>query len=164
MKSGDVVKILGYKAFNKDFTNRYGFKFEVGKIYSALGTIKWGQRGNGFHMCTNFEDCFRYYDSDNSIIAEVIGFGKTLKNDDEYYGYYDMYVCEYLKVVRVIPREEIIMMAKELPEDRLDHLICTMNLTEEETNEILAINRGNQKIKKAIDYYHYGKKNAYWSD
>ena len=147
MKSGDVVKILGYKAFNKDFTNRYGFKFEVGKTYSALGTIKWGQRGNGFHMCTNFEDCFRYYDSDNSIIAEVIGFGKTLKNDDEYYGYYDMYVSEYLEVIRVIPREEIIKMRLETSIDRQNRFIRNYNLTEEE-KELFYIEDGGMNNER----------------
>ena len=48
-------------------------------------------------MCSNIEDCFRYVCADKSIIAEVIGFGDIQKYDDEYYGYFDMYVCEYLR-------------------------------------------------------------------
>ena len=32
--------IEGYKCFNADFTNQYGKKFEVGKIYTATGKIK----------------------------------------------------------------------------------------------------------------------------
>ena len=106
--------VIGYKGFNKDFTNRYGNKFEIGKVYHADGEIKWGNNGNGFHLCTNIEDCFRYVDSDTSVITEVIGFGKMKEYDDEYYGYYDMYVCENLRIVRVISREEIISMMLHL--------------------------------------------------
>ena len=31
-----MKEVVGYKAFNKDLTNRYGKKFEIGKIYIAL--------------------------------------------------------------------------------------------------------------------------------
>ena len=33
------MEIKGYKAFNKDMTNMYGKKFEVGKTYSVNGKI-----------------------------------------------------------------------------------------------------------------------------
>ena len=124
--------IIGYKALNKDFTNRYGIRYEIGTIYQVSGEIKWGNNGNGFHLCTHIEDCYRYVNSDNSIMTEVIGFGKLLEYDDEYYGYYDMYVCENLKVVRVIPREEIISMMLNANSYRKDRFIRDFNLTEEE--------------------------------
>ena len=47
--------IKGYKCFNKGLINRYGKKFEVGKIYHQDGDIKFGINGNGFHMCSNLE-------------------------------------------------------------------------------------------------------------
>ena len=124
--------VIGFKAFNKDFTNRYGDKFEVGETYHAQGEIKWGNNGNGFHLCSNLEDCFRYFDSNDSIIAEVIGYGNIQKYDDEYYGYFDMYVCEYLRVIRVISREEIIEMMLHTYKDRRDRFIRDFNLTSDE--------------------------------
>ena len=141
------MKVLGYKAFNQDFTNRYGKHFEVGEIYRIKGPISWGKYGNGFHFCTNLEDCFRYYDPDTSIIAEVKGFGKLVKNDDEYYGYYDMYVSEYLEVIRVIPREEIIKMMLETSIDRQNRFIRNYNLTEEE-KELFYIEDGGMNNER----------------
>ena len=85
------------------------------------------------------------------------------KYDDEYYGYFDMYVCENIYVIRVISRKEIIEMAKSLYEERLCKFISTFNLTDEEANEIEKISKEKQKVLKAIDYYHNGNKNAYRS-
>ena len=68
--------VIGYKGFNKDFTNRYGDKFEIGKIYHADSEIKWGNKGNGFHLCTNIEDCFRYVDPNNLLMTELLGLAK----------------------------------------------------------------------------------------
>ena len=52
--------------------------------------------------------------------------------DDEYYGYYDMYVCENLRIVRVISREEIISMMLNTYDLRKERFIRDFNLTEEE--------------------------------
>ena len=136
--------VIGYKGFNKDFTNRYGNKFEIGKVYHADGEIKWGNNGNGFHLCTNIEDCFRYVDPDTSVITEVIGFGKMKEYDDEYYGYYDMYVCENLRIVRVISREEIISMMLNTYVDRRNRFIRDFNLTEEELKLFEGVERHGQ--------------------
>ena len=136
--------VIGYKGFNKDFTNRYGNKFEIGKVYHADGEIKWGNNGNGFHLCTNVEDCFRYVDPDTSVITEVIGFGKMKEYDDEYYGYYDMYVCENLRIVRVISREEIISMMLYTYADRRNRFIRDYNLTEAELKLFEGVERYGQ--------------------
>ena len=42
-----------------------------------------GNNGNGFHMCLNFEDTFRYIE--NPILCEVTGYG-TISDEfsDEY--------------------------------------------------------------------------------
>ena len=66
--------IKGYKAFNSDKTNRYGFPFESGNTYSVDGEIKFGNEGNGYHLCTSTSDVFRYVDADsvdNYVIAEA---------------------------------------------------------------------------------------------
>ena len=158
-----ILFVIGYKVFNGNFTNRAGFKFKVGETYHIKGTLKWGNQGNGFHLCTNFEDCFKYISTNNFILTEVMGFGKLIKYDDEYYGYFDMYVCENIYVIRVISRKEIIEMAKSLYEERLCKYISTFNLTDEEVNEIEKVSKEKQKVLKAIDYYHNGNKNAYRS-
>ncbi len=128
----------------KDFTNRYGDKFEIGKIYHADGEVKWGNKGNGFHLCTNIEDCFRYVDPNNLLMTEVIGFGKMRKYDDEYYGYYDMYVCEYMRIIREISREEIIDMMLHTYLDRRNRFIRDFNLTEEELKLFEGVERYGQ--------------------
>ena len=55
--------MLGYKCFNENLTNRYNTKFEIGKIYHVNGNIKFGNNGNGFHICKNLEDTLRYFNS-----------------------------------------------------------------------------------------------------
>ena len=109
----DVINlfVIGYKAFNKDFTNRYGDKFKIGKIYHADGEIKWGNNGNGFHLCKHIEDCFRYVNPNDSIMTEVIGFGDVKKYDvdvfvmgDDWKGKFD-FLKDYCEVV-YLPRTE----------------------------------------------------------
>ena len=83
--------MIGYKCFNEDLTNRYGAEFKVGKTYHVSGNIKFGNDGNGFHMCKNMEDTLRYFDAFNGNvrICLVYGFGKSNKYNDEYNGFYD---------------------------------------------------------------------------
>ena len=65
-------------------------------------------------------------------MTEVIGFGNMKKYDDEYYGYYDMYVCECMRIIRVISREEIINMMLNTYTERRNRFIRDFNLTLEE--------------------------------
>ena len=62
------MEIIGYKCFNKDLLNRYGKKFRLGKIYITEGSIKFGNSGNGFHLCKNMENTFRYFDAMNENV------------------------------------------------------------------------------------------------
>lgn len=124
--------IKGYKAFNTDITNRYGKKFELGKVYHADGKISWGTEGNGFHFCTNLEDCFRYFDSERCVMTEIIGYGKMKKYDDEYYDYYDMYVSEYIKIIKLLTREEIINEMLLVNKNRQNRFFRDFKLTNEE--------------------------------
>ena len=107
--------IVGYKCFNKGLINKYGIVFEVGKCYHVDGEIKFGDKGNGFHMCLNLEDTLRYFDGFNEEIeiCEVYGFGKVREFFDDYNEYYNLYSCEYLLVLRVLDREEIIKIMLE---------------------------------------------------
>ncbi|MBQ9011176.1 MAG: hypothetical protein IJ093_00815, partial [Bacilli bacterium] len=125
--------IEGYKAYNKDFTDKYGNKHFAGEKLHIEGEVKVGPfNGNGFHLCKKFEDTFRYV-PDECILCEVIGFGK-ISNEyiDYYYDYDGIYACSDLYIKRVVPREEIVEMAKQLPDYRLERLIQTYSMTDEE--------------------------------
>ena len=50
------MEVIGYKCFNEDLTNSYGKKFAIGQIYITTGALKFGNNGNGFHLCKNIED------------------------------------------------------------------------------------------------------------
>lgn len=146
--------VFGYKCFNKDLTNRYGFKFEVGKTYSVVGEIKFGVNGNGFHMCKNIEDTFRYYDAMESEVSvcEVIGLGKFVSLCDEYNGYYDMYSVKMIKIVRLLSREEIIKMILGFSEERVIRFIQLYGLT---SSEIILFKEKFKKYRRVMDYIAY---------
>ena len=81
------MMIMGYKAFDSKTNNRYGMHFEESKVYKVDGDIKFGNHGNGYHMCSRLEDTLRYVDmNDDFVIAEVIGFGDMVLSEDEYNG------------------------------------------------------------------------------
>lgn len=157
----DKNYIEGYKVFTSDFKAMGNIKFSVGMHKHIEGKIKAGPvDGNGFHLCINFEDTFRYAD-ENPILCEVIGYG-TISDEyvDNYNEYDGIYACSDLYVKRVVPREEIIEMAKTLPQYKLERLITTYNMTDEEIEKIEKTNK-IKRIKQYIDYYHRNNKNAF---
>lgn len=155
--------IEGYKAFDSDFKSLNDIKFKVGDHKHIDGKIKAGPvGGHGFHLCKNFEDTFRFA-GDNPILCEVIGFGTISDEYIDYYNEYDgIYACSDIIIKRIVPREEVIEMAKNLTGWRLERLIMTYRMTDEEV-EILENNLSpyNDKIKKHIDYYHRNNKDAF---
>lgn len=156
--------IEGYKAFDSNFTALNNTKFKPHEHKHIDGIIKAGPiNGHGFHLCTNFEDTFRFV-GDNPILCEVIGFG-TISTEylDEYNGYYGIYACSDIYIKRIITREEIIKMASDLNEDRLFRLIQTYKMTDDEIKTINVINKNAKRlrIQKTIDYYHNKNKDAY---
>lgn len=155
------MEIKGYKCFNKDLTNRYGTKFSVGKIYVAPGIIKFGNNGNGFHICKNMEDTFRYFDTTNFTVCEVIGSGNMSKKTDEYYGYYDMYCVEKMKIIKELSRKEIIDIGLNLNEIRIKRFLSTLILTEEEIELFKNKYKGKRDVINTISYYQEGNKNIY---
>ena len=152
--------IKGYKSFKQGLITNGDIKFEVGVPMHSNGEIKAGPiGGNGFHMCLNFEDTFRFIE--NPILCEVTGY-RTISKEyiDDYNGYYGIYACSDMIVNRIIPREEIIEMAKSLYEERLIRFIMTYKMTEKETDELLTINPSKRLIKH-IEYYQKGNTNAF---
>lgn len=153
--------IKGFKILNEDFTNRYGFKFELEKIYTIEGKVTWGTRGNGFHFCKNLEDTFRYFDAINFKvqIADVSGAGDIITVNDEYYGYYDMYACSNIKINNFLKREEIINYLYKLLEydiinrDRIIRFLSGYKLNDYEINKVLSL----IKIKDKYNFDTYEK-------
>lgn len=155
--------ILGYKCFNKDLTNRYGQRFEVGKTYHITGNITFGNTGNGFHICSNLEDTLRYFDTFNEevCICEVKGTGTNIVYNDEYNGYYDMYAVESLTIIRILNREEIINIGLNLNQIRVFRFIQGYKLTKEEINLFKNKFINYSSVLKAIAYYQEGDTNIY---
>ena len=145
--------VEGYKCFNEGLINRYCFSFEVDKEYHIDGDIKY--QSNGFHMCKNLEDTLRYFDTfnENVDIAKVVGYGEVYTYDDEYNGFYDMYATEYIKLLQVLSRKEIINYALNLPEEQVKRFISLYKLN---NDEILLFNEKFNKfndVLMAIEYY-----------
>ncbi len=147
--------VEGFKCFDKGLINRYGTKFEIGVSYHANGNIQFGNRGNGFHMCKNMEDTFRYFDADTKEVdvCSCIGWGNIHKIDDEYYGYYDMYSCEYIKLIKLYKRKEIIEHMLKQSDRQVARFISLYKLTIDEIREIEDLYKDNDKIIRTINYY-----------
>ena len=150
----------GYKGFNGNKTNRYGYTFEEGKTYKIDGDISFGNEGNGFHMCTSLSDVFRYFD-DDIVVARVIGYGNTVCYNDEYNGYYEMYAVSNLYITKFLTREEIVDKMLKCSDIDTLKFISTYVLNEEEKKLFLQKYNQDIKMKKYILYYQYGYKNIF---
>lgn len=155
--------MIGYKCFYSGLINRYGIRFDIGKTYYTNGEIKYGNKGNGFHMCSNLEDTLRYFDAfyDYVDICLVEGYGKTDCFEDEYNGYYDMYACEYLRIIKVLTREEIIDYALNLNEMRVKRFISQFKLNKEEIELFKNKFSKYPDVLNCIAYYQENKKDVY---
>lgn len=161
MNGSKQNEIIAYKAFNEGLVNRYGDKFEIGKIYQVNGNIKWGNEGNGFHMCGYFENCFRYFDSEICELAMVRGFGEMQCYDDEYNAYYNMYVCEGMEILKVLTHEEIIDAALNLYTYRIENFLKTFKLSIEEIEVFKDVYGKDDRVLDFISYYQEDNKDAF---
>lgn len=157
----DIIR--GYKAFNKDMTNRYGQTFEEGKNYSVVGPLIYGNKGNGFHFCKRLEDTLRYFPAlkEEIKIAQVETKNEVQENWDDYYGYYDMYVARTLTIDKILTREEIISMFLDLYDERVVRFLAGYRLTEKEIEIFRLKYPSSRKIQLAISYYQENDKEAY---
>ncbi len=154
-EKNDSYEVYGYKAFNKDHTNRYNMLFESGKKYSITGKVKFGIEGNGFHFCENLSDVFRYFDSssDNVSVAVVKGSGKIIKYDDDYYGYYNMYVAQTLTVCLFLSRQEIVEIMLQEDDFNTRKFIQTFKLNDDEKEIFLEKYSHDISMTTFINYY-----------
>lgn len=151
--------MIGYKVFYKGLVDRYGGKTSVGSVNKLSEDIKWNN--SGFHFCSRPEDCLRYIDAFNREFDMTIinATGSLIKNEDEYYGYYDMYVTDEYTITSIMNREDMI---REVVESRnvfrVMRLVQSMKLTEEEISYILSV---YPEVSKDVDYYQYNKKDVF---
>lgn len=157
------MEVIGYKCFNEDMTNSYGIKFEIGKIYTIDGPIKFGNQGNGFHMCERIEDTLRYFDAMNNdvSICLVKGSGDKMDFSDEYYGYYDMHVVQNLEIMKILSREEIIKMTMNMNRDSLIRFISGFKLKNDELLYFKDKFKMDDNIINFIEYYQENNIDAF---
>ena len=139
-KDGKIIEIHGFKSFGTDGRNINGITFEEGKIYHCDGEIVYGPLGNGYHMALNLEDTLRFsYNCDglvlDPIIALVIARGNIAENkllDDDYAGYYDLFACSDLEIVKYLSRKEIIEYGRNLTSFSRERFLTHYKLLPEE--------------------------------
>lgn len=153
-----MEEVKGYKAFNKDATNRYGKPFTEGETYYTEGELQFGNNGNGWHMCTALSDVFRYVNAteEDVLVAEVTGRGNYVLRDDHYYGYYDMYCFEEMTIDRFLSREEVIQRMLDSPPHEVKKFFSTCKLSEEEKILFARKFRSDIDVIKSLLYYHFG--------
>lgn len=155
------MEVVGYKCFDQGLKNRYGKEFSIGKIYLTPGTIKFKE--NGFHMCKNMEDIFRYFDALNNDVdvCLVRGSGTIDTYNDEYAGYYDMYCAERLEILKKLTRAEIINIGLNLNELRALRFVTSFKLTNEEIEIFKSKFKNKIDVIDAIKYYQENDKKVY---
>ena len=157
------MEVFGYKAFNSDFTNNYGTKFEVGSLYIFNNRIKNISDFKGYHFCKNMEDNFRYIDAMNKEIkmCYVRGSGDVQEQIDEYNGYYNKYIVTHLNILKELTRDEIIDIGLNLNDIRVKRFLSGFKLTEEELKMFETKFSKNISILKVIEYYQKNNLDVY---
>ena len=157
------MEVIGYKCFNKDLTNRYGMKFEVGKTYVDNGIIRFGDKGHGFHMCERLEDTLRYFDAmDGQVsICLVKGSGTIVEEYDDFNGYYNMYSTSVLEIIKELSRDEIIDMAILFNEIRVERFLSCFRLNDYEISLFKDKFANNYSVISYIGYYQENDYNAF---
>ncbi len=114
-------------------------------------------------MCTNLEDTLRYFDAmnQNVDICKVVGYGNIEKYDDEYNGFYDMYAVEYMKILYVLTREQIIDYIVKLPIERIQRFISLYKLNPDEIDMFKEKYQNIPMILMTIEYYQENNKKVY---
>lgn len=154
----------GYKLLDIGLINEYGFKYEIDKIYTLNGELKWNY--NGFHFCTHIEDTLRYRDKEKGTfeIVEIESLGNLVDGsniENDYYGYETGYATDIFKIIRIIPREELILeVLKSKNIDRVTRLISSIPLLQEEI-ELIKNKYNFDIIEQYINYYQYNDKEAF---
>lgn len=157
------MEIIGYKCFNKDLTNRYGRKMNVGEKYTANGAVNFGNVGHGFHFCKNIEDTFRYFPANEKEISVCLvkGTGEIVEYEDEYNGYYNMYSAEHIEILKQLNRDEVIEIGLKLSPYRVCRFIQCFKLSNDEIELFKEKFSDYKTVLQYIDYYQLNEKDAF---
>ncbi|MDO4996747.1 MAG: hypothetical protein Q4E69_06170 [Bacilli bacterium] len=167
MKKDKLDRVVGYKAFNDDHTNRYGLYFEEGMTYTSEGKVSFGVNSTGgFHMCKNLEDTLRYFIGleNDPVVAEVEGSGDIVEYEDDYNGYYDMYSVERLEVKRFLSREEMlytILDDTHIYDERVCRFVQGIRMNPVEIELFKEYFEDSPRVLQAIAYYQEGDTEVY---
>lgn len=89
--------MLGYKAFNKDWTCKE-FQYKIGETYELPEGQELEICKCGFHFCLNPIDVFGYYPlSENTVIAKVDALGKIQSEGTKYCTDKIKILCEFTR-------------------------------------------------------------------
>ena len=148
--------IYGYKCFKKGLISNYGDYFQERTIYHSLNPV-YGK--NGYHFCLRLEDTLRFFDTFNEEvdIAYVKGYGKISESYDDYNEYYNLYSAEYLEIIHVLERCEIINYALSLPDTRVKRFIEQFKLNLDELRIFSDKFKKNNYVFESIKYYQKKK-------
>lgn len=154
----------GYKLLDEGYINEYGHVYEFNKKYYLRGDLRWNY--NGFHFCTHIEDTLRYRnrERDTFVIVEVLAGGNIVDGssvENDYYGYESGFASSEIEILREVPREEMInIVINSNIVDRVNRLIMSIPLTEEEINLILE-KYSKDIVRQYIEYYQYDNKEVF---
>ncbi len=142
-------------------------EFKEGNVYISNPNIVPGMYNHssmkGFHMSEELSNVFRFFDisKEGIEIAQVTGFGECRYFEDEYNGYYDMYVCQNIKINKFLTREEYIDIILHESEIEVMKFIKTFPMNSKEKILFMRQFRNNIQIIEAMFYYQYGVKDIY---
>ena len=160
--------VKGYKAFDGLRQNQYGVTFKAGEFYESDNPIVVPgmydpDKMNGYHMSIWLGNVFRFFDIEKEGIevATVNGFGNCRKFEDDYNGYYDMYVCENLLVKKFLLRDEYANIILKEPIFSIKNFIRTFPMNEDEKKIFMNKFEKDIDIRNALLYYQYGEKDIY---
>lgn len=157
------MEIIGYKCLDKDLTNRYKKILEVGKTYTANGSVSFGNGGHGYHFCKNLEDTLRYFDGLNKEISICLvrGTGNIVEYEDDYNGYYDIYSSENIEILKELSREETVLYGLNLNELKVCRFIQGFKLNDDEIEMFKEKFNCNNTVLNYIEYYQFRNKEAF---
>ena len=96
---------------------------------------------------------------------EVCGKGKTYYYENDYVGIYDVYASEELKIIRGVPRNELIEMFLNMDgfvnKDRIQRFLSLYKLNQDEIVIFKDRFVNDSKILKMIGYYQEDDRDAF---
>lgn len=109
----------GYKGFKPGLKCFRNYQFVMGQFHTEhVDPNRIYLCGKGFHYCEKLKDVFKYYvNNDNHIFCEIEASGKIIKGSDKR-------VCQTIKLVKQLSKEEIEKILLEELELEMDRIFC----------------------------------------